>query len=447
MARAKCSRISTRSRSTPSPSIRADRVYAATSPDGKVYRITGNAKPEVFYDPKAKYIWALAFDAAGNLFVATGDQGEIHRVTPDGKGKVFFKTEETHVRSMVIDSKGNLIAGTEPGGLVLRVSPAGEGFVLYQMAKKEVTAVAVAPDGAVYAAAVGNRQSGPAPTPPPPPPPAPVQVTVNNQPGAQAQRQPNPPPTASLAPAGVPGGSEVYRIDPDGVPRRMWTHAQDVVYAIAFDAAGRALLGAGNKGNLYRIESPTLYDRVAGRAVDAGDRAPAWGAADASTRPPATSARSTRSAPALESTGTVESDVFDSGSYSMWGRVSFEAILNGGQIALATRSGNLDQPQKNWSPWTPVAAGAKGGRSSSPAARFVQWRATFTGAAGSSPELDSVDVAYLPKNLEPRVDEIESTPPNYKFPASSISRADRWCNRRSRCRRSASTRPPAAALR
>ena len=140
-----------------------DRVYAATSPDGKIYRITGNGKPEVFYDPKAKYIWALAFDSAGNLFVATGDQGELHRVTPDGKGSVFFKTDETHIRSLAIDGKGNLIVGTEPGGLVLRVSPAGDGFVLYQMPKREVTAVAQAPDGAIYAAAVGNRQPTPRP--------------------------------------------------------------------------------------------------------------------------------------------------------------------------------------------------------------------------------------------------------------------------------------------
>jgi hypothetical protein len=68
-----------------------------------------------------------------------------------------------------------------------------------------------------------------------------------------------------------------------------------------------------------------------------------------------------------------------------------------------------------------VAAGPKGGRAASPAARFVQWKATFTGTAAQSPELDSVDVAYLPKNVEPRVDEIESTPPNYRFPSSSIS--------------------------
>ena len=233
-------------------------------------------------------------------------------------------------------------------------------------------------------------------------------------------RQPNPPPVASLAPAGVPGGSEVYRIDPDGVPRRMWTHASDVVYAIAFDSTGRALLGAGNRGNLYRIESPTMFTAllVMPATQVTALRMGSEGRLYAAT---GNAGKVYEVGPALENSGTVESDVFDSGTYSLWGRISLEAILNGGQIALATRSGNLDQPQKNWSPWTPVAAGPKGGRSASPAARFVQWRATFTGAGASSPELDSVDVAYLPKNLEPRVDEIESTPPNYKFPTNTIS--------------------------
>ncbi len=84
----------------------ADRVYAATSPDGKVYRVDAAGKADVFYDPKAKYIWALAFDKAGNLYVATGDQGEIHRVTPAGAGSVFFSTEETHARSLAVDASG-----------------------------------------------------------------------------------------------------------------------------------------------------------------------------------------------------------------------------------------------------------------------------------------------------------------------------------------------------
>ena len=172
-----------------------DRVYFGTAPDGKVYRMTGTAKPEVYYDPKAKYIWALAFNSKGDLLVATGGlpngAGEIHKVTAGGKGAVFFKSDETHARSMAIEPNDNLIVGTEPGGLVLRISPAGEGFVLYQMAKREVTAVAVGRDGAVYAAGVGSKQSGSAPAPPSSPPPAPSSATVSvSAPGSQPAAAP-----------------------------------------------------------------------------------------------------------------------------------------------------------------------------------------------------------------------------------------------------------------
>jgi hypothetical protein len=207
----------------------------------------------------------------------------------------------------------------------------------------------------------------------------------------------------------------VYRIDPDGTPRRVWTHAQDVVYAIAFDAAGRALLGAGNKGSVYRIESPAMYTTLMAlpatqiTAFQTGGDGRLYAATG-------NTGKVYEIGSGLEREGSIESDIFDSGMYSLWGRLTFEVNLNGGQLAMATRSGNLDRPQKNWSPWAAVPAGGKGGRVASPAARFVQWKATLT---GGSPELDSVDVAYLPKNLEPRIDEIETTPPNYRFPPSS----------------------------
>ena len=90
-----------------------DELFAATSPNGKVYKIT-NGKPVVFYDPKQTYVWGMAFDKQGNLFLATGDQGEIHRVEPGGSGKLFFKSDESHARSIAIDKKGNVIVGTEP---------------------------------------------------------------------------------------------------------------------------------------------------------------------------------------------------------------------------------------------------------------------------------------------------------------------------------------------
>ena len=77
-----------------------DRVYAASSPDGKVYRVSPDGKCEVFYDPKTKYIWALAFDKQATCSSRPAIQGTVHRVTPDGHGTVFFQSDETHVRSM-----------------------------------------------------------------------------------------------------------------------------------------------------------------------------------------------------------------------------------------------------------------------------------------------------------------------------------------------------------
>ena len=400
-----------------------DRVYVATAPDGKVYRVSGDGKPEVFYDPKAKYIWALAFDSHGDLFVATGDTGEIHRVTADGKGSVFFKSDETHVRSMVLDGHGNLIAGTEPGGLVLRISPAGEGFMLYEMGKREITAVAVANDGSVYAAGVGSKQAAAPIAPPPPPPPAPV-------PAAQAgiaviPHTAVPPP--SFGPAGgvaISGGSDLYHIHPDGYPEKIWSHTHDIVYSIGFGAGGRPLVSTGNKGIIYRIDSDALYTawvNAAPTQVTALVPGPG-GKLYAAT---GNVGKLYEIGPGLEREGSIESDVFDAGIFSQWGRLSFKGAAEGGRIAVETRSGNLDRPQKNWSAWSGAVTSEEGARMTSPAARFLQWRATLAmdnaGKPESAPNLDAVEVAYLPRNVAPHVTEIEVTPPNYKFPAPATA--------------------------
>jgi len=394
-----------------------DRVYAASSPDGKVYRVSPDGKCEVFYDPKTKYIWALAFNKEGDLFIATGDPGAVHRVTRDGHGSVFFQSDEAHVRSMTIDPAGNVLLGTDPGGLLIRVTPSGQGFVLYQMSKKEITAVAVAKDGSIYAAGVGSKLNASAPPPSENPAPAPAPAAPGGQPVLRAQA----PPPPSLAHSGNVSvtGSDVYRIDPAGNPEKVWSHAQDIVYAIAFDETGRVLLGSGNKGYIYRIDSDVLHTALLNAPstqITAFQSAPD-GTLYAAT---ANVGKIYQIGPGLAREGSVESDVFDAGLFSQWGRLSFEARLNGGSVSVTTRSGNLDEPEKNWSPWSSPITSPKGARVASPPARFVQWKATLAAAGGPSPELESVDVAYLPRNAAPRIEAVEITPPNYKFPAPAI---------------------------
>ena len=401
-----------------------DRVFVATAPDGKVYRVSKDGKADVFYDPKTKYIWALAFGTKGDLFVATGDPGEIHRVTPDGKGSVFFKTEETHVRSMIFDGHGSLIAGTEPNGLVLRISPAGEGFVLYEMGKREITSVAVASDGSVYAAGAGAKQASPPAAPVPPPAPLPAPNTQAASPGAP--HLPTAPPPSMASGGGgitISGGSDLYRIHPDGYPEKVWSHAHDVIYSISFDGTGKPLIGTGNKGCIYRVDSDALYTELVNAAPT---QVTALVAADGGKMYAVTGnvGKVYEIGPGLEHEGSIESDVFDAGMFSRWGRLSFKGSAPAGRIAIESRSGNLDRPQQNWSPWSSDIASEEGARITSPPARFIQWRATLTSEPGNktgkSPQLDSVEVAYLPRNAAPHVSEIEITPSNYKFPPAAI---------------------------
>jgi sugar lactone lactonase YvrE len=381
-----------------------DRVYAATSPDGKVFRIDQSGKSEVFYDPKQKYIWALEFSRSGDLFVATGDQGEIHRVTPAGAGSVFFKTEETHARSMAIDANGNLIVGTDPSGLILRITPAGEGFVLYQAPKREITAVAAAPDGTIYASGVGNKQA-------PVLAPAPLQIAPP-APNPAAARAPAPPTLTGPAPA-ITGGSEIYRIQTDGYPRKIWSHAQDLVYALAFDGRGRVIAGTGNHGDIYRLETDHKYWKLLSLSSTqvTGFCAGAGGKLYAVT---GNIGKIFSIGPEQEQTGIFESDIFDAGAFSYWGRVTTSPRENNA-VAVETRSGNLNRAQKNWNEF----ARTNNGRIVSPAARFLQYKLTMTGPG----EVTEVNVAYQMKNVAPEIEEVEITPANYKFPAPSSGAA------------------------
>ncbi len=346
----------------------------------------------------------MAFNSKGDLFVATGDQGEIHRVTANGTGSVFFKTEETHARSLAIDAHDNLIVGTEPSGLVIRVSPAGEGFVLYQAPKREITAVAVAKNGAIYAAGVGNKAAQPQPTGISTPGGGVLTITAVSAPGVTLGNAPN----RSLTPAtSVVGGSDVYRINPDGSPRKVWSNSQDIVYAVGFDSSDRTLLGTGNRGKIYRLDSDAMSTelldatptQVTGFGTNArGDLFVVTG----------NIGKVYRIGPGLEKSGQFESEVLDAGSFAYWGRISYRGS---GNISVFTRSGNLNHPESNWSPWTPLRSDATaalcdscgGGRSASPSARFLQYKLELTASSATpAPDVFYIETAYLPKNVASR---------------------------------------------
>jgi hypothetical protein len=395
-------------------------LFAAVMPDAKIYRIGSDGKAQVFSAPKAKYVWAMSFDAAGTMYAATGEPGQIHKIGTDGKATVLFDAKETHARSMVLDGSGNVIIGTEPGGTVVKVTPAGQGFILYQTAKREVTSLAIAKDGTVYAASTGTRgaQARPIPDQPAPQPqPVPVQGQTA---AAQVRPAPQPQPSVILPVSAAAGGSDIDAIAPDGEPRKIWSSPQAVVYALALDGAGKLVAGTGNDGKLYRIDSEyesTQLLEAGPTQITAIAALPGGGLALAT----ANAGKLVQAGPDLEKEGTLESDVFDAGAFTYWGRLRYEGESNGGAIVVETRSGNVDQAEKHWSPWMAPDA-AKGGRIVSPAARFLGWRAILRASAdGKAPVLSLVEAAYQQKNVAPVIEAVEVTAQNYKFPAPGTS--------------------------
>ena len=418
-------------------------IYAATAPDGKVYKIEHKAKAKgespkadsktegksdsksekdapkdpakpaldsswsasEYFAPGTKYIWDLLLDKAGNLYVATGDRGEIYKVTPKGEHALFFKSDDTHIRVLALDAKGNVIAGTDGSGLVYRISPTGEGFVLYSAPKKEITALALDREGNIYAAGVGEKRVGavtsPAGTSP---------LTMGTSPVSTSPQTPGM--TLTMTPTnpqagpfpfpggGASGGSDVYRIASDGSPSRIWTSHEDIVYALAFDSHDKLLAGTGNRGHVFAVEAQDEFSdllKAPASQITGFAKAPGGGLYAASSN----LGKIFVLGPGPQSEGSYESDVFDAKVFSRWGRAEFRGS---GNVDLLVRTGNVDNPDRNWSPWKQVSLG-KESEMTVPAARYAQWKAVLH-AGNVKPAVDTVTLNYLPKNVAPEIEDV-----------------------------------------
>ena len=409
-------------------------LYVATSPDGKVYKISATGEKSVFFDPKTKYIWDLAFAPDGTLYVATGDKGQVFAVAPDGKGELFYASDEAHIRVLALDGHGNLIAGTEPSGRILRISrPSGktaaDGFVLYETSKREVTSLAVASDGSIYASAIGEkpRTGGSAPNVVIATPQGTTTLTAggvitSGQPQAQQPFVPFPPLLSS----------SVYRISPGGLPEELWSSREDVVYALGLASDGRLLAGTGNSGALLAIDGRGVFAHLAkaGSAQITGIARNSSGKVFLCTANPG---KVFSVGPEYEAEGSYESRSFDSQLFSKWGRIEWwgpppsasakssansNAVRsNESRLEFFVRTGNTEDPGKEWSRWFGPYS-KSGAAMEAPSARFVQWKAMIhDGRAGDG--IEWVSLAYLPRNVAPVLDGIALQEPGIRAQSQS----------------------------
>lgn len=393
------------------------KMYAATSPDGKVYRLGATlADAAVVFDPaqtaeKPKYLWDVVQAAGkGDMYVAAGAPAVVYRVPAEGgKPEVAFRTTDQHIRSLLMAPDGTLWAGSDGSGVIYRLKttaagPVGKPFAVYSAPKMEITALAMDSAGNVYAAGVGTKPAPGAPRPglPPLPVTGAVGVTITfSQPGSA---------NAATANTLIPEGSEIYRIAPDGSPDKLLSLKDDVVYALAMHD-GSLLAATGNRGRVYRVNTG-----VAGQFTDVTHLEAAQGMAFASAPgglfvATSNSGKVYRVDDKTAADATYTSDVFDAEAFSQWGRLELDQ--ENGEFDLFARSGNVGSPLMGWSDWVAVS---KQGEVKIPGGRFAQWKAVLRG--GSS--LNSVGLNYLQKNLAPVVDDIV-VQPDARVTASAAS--------------------------
>jgi sugar lactone lactonase YvrE len=387
-------------------------VFAATSPDGKVYRVTADGKAEVYFDPTDKYIWSLAILSDGALAVGTGDNGKVYRVRAAGakpESSLLINTNQTHVMSLAVTPRGDLIAGTDPGGLVLRISPEGKAFALYDASLREIHALAAAPDGSIYALALGEAASTARTTGTQTGEPTTVVTStvtaVDESTAAQVAQASQPVRSRNDL---TNARSAVFHILPDGSSDVVWSSTTVTGFAVTTTRGG-VLIGTSEKGRIYSVtddgRDTLLLQSTEGQISSLITRGADVFAASSNQ------GKLFRFGESRVKEGSYESPVRDAKLVASWGRIWWRGT---GPIELQTRTGNSERPDSTWSDWSATYTDAKGAQVSSPKARFIQWRAVLRGAnvgRQNEPQLDDVSVAYLARNVAPEVLAITVLPP------------------------------------
>ncbi len=396
----------------------ADLLYVGTSPDGKVYKVTGPNQATEFCNPESKYIWSLVFDNVGNLYVGTGANGIIYKVDKTGAKSIFYTCADNHVVSLARTESNSLLAGTSPRGLIMEITPGGKGFALLDASLEEIRSLAIDRFGTIYAVAVSSKAAEimPASKQPTPSGSSTISSTVTIDSVISAAEKPKEAKSVSALGGekdSAAAKSAVYAVSKDGSVETVYSSNDHVVFHAALRDDGSVVLATGSKGRLLLVDTAKQITVISDCPDE--DLTRVLIAGDAIYVSASNQGKVYRFGNERAKSGTYESQTLDAKTVASWGKISWRiSNSTGAKVELFTRTGNTDKPDSSWSDWS-TAYTSPGQQITSPRARYLQWRATFTnipsGRFGTiSDVLEQVQIAYLQQNLRPQVTNIEVLP-------------------------------------
>jgi sugar lactone lactonase YvrE len=389
-------------------------ILAATAPSGKIFKVRPDGRATVWCETKEHYVWALAPGPEDSVLAATGDRGRLLKIDRGGNASILFDSDEAHLVSLAPAPDGGTWVGSASHGLVYRIDAGGHAAVVYDDDDlPEAKALAVQQDGSLLVA----LDAAPAPEKRQPS----VRIRVAGAgAGGDARSELDDRSGSSIQGVieGLPSreeGSEggrlrgkIVRVGPDGAATELWTSAAEAPFSLAQDASGRALFVTGEPARLWRVEGPgdvallTTLKEAQATALLRGPRT----LAIVTSNPEATYTLDRDNPDA----GSYASPPTDAGSLARWGTVSWRAEGQTGRVELQTRSGNSEDPDGTWSPWSPACVDADGSPIASPAGRYLQWRLRIAGGPGEGPRVSAVAATYATRNRPPALRDLRVEP-------------------------------------
>jgi len=363
-------------------------VYAGTGPHGQILRIDPRGQTKVFSETGEGYVWSLAIDPNRQaLYAGTGPHGRIYRINGEGKATIFYHTRQEHILCLATGSDGMLYTGTDKGGLVYRIDPQGRGFVLYQAKQGEIRALKVT-SGAIYAGTSSPTQRR-------------RRIVFSEE--AQDEVKTG---RASVLSTPSSGENSIYRIARDGTVREVFREKAMILSLLR--QGERFFVGTGLDGQLFEFNEATRERSEIAR-LDHGqimclcrrrDGSIVLGASD----PGKLYVLEDRFA----TEGSVRSDVLDAKIISKWGALRWEGETpEGTSVSIATRSGNVSDPDDTWSDWSEEQTDAEHAAITAPPARFLQYRVSLkTANPERSPTVRAVTLRYKTTNQAPEINTI-----------------------------------------
>jgi hypothetical protein len=209
-------------------------VVAGTLPDGKVMKWEKGKLTDLATLKGAEHVWSVAYDAkAKAVYAATGPEGKLFRITQTGDAQVYFDAPEQHLMSVAVAPDGTVYAGASDKAKLYKVTAPGRASVLYDFNRTEVRAIAVNAKGEVFAIANDIKSSASAPS------------------RSRAEQPATPSPSSGK----TKGKGTLFSFGVDGKPEQLLDDGDEHYTSLALGDDGRPYVGTGVEGRVYTVDA------------------------------------------------------------------------------------------------------------------------------------------------------------------------------------------------